>query len=337
MIQIKEWENKIFSASPFNFDALAVELFHFQYKENKVYQQYVDAINTDVTKVLRAVDIPFLPIGLFKSHEITSTAFEPEIIFESSGTTGSTNSKHYIKSLRLYKNNFSAIFELFYGDHKNMCIIGLLPSYLERNNSSLVYMVDELIRKSNNKLSGFYLNDYEKLYQTLLHNEISGQKTLLIGVTFALLDFAEAFPMKLKNTFVMETGGMKGRRKELIRAEVHDFLKKQLGVKNVHSEYGMTELLSQAYAKKDGKFKCPPWMKVFIRKNDDPLHIYENLILGKSGVSGILNIVDLANLYSCGFIAIDDIGILHTDGCFEVQGRVDTSDVRGCSLMTVSD
>ncbi|GAC1385460.1 MAG: hypothetical protein NVSMB45_14310 [Ginsengibacter sp.] len=213
VIQIKEWENKIFSASPLNFDRLAVELFHFQHKENAVYRKYAEAINTDITKVRRAIDIPFLPIRLFKSHEITSTAFEPEIVFESSGTTGGINSKHFIKSLQLYTDNFSAIFELFYGNHKNLCIIGLLPSYLERNNSSLVYMVNELIRKSDNKLSGFYLNDHEKLYQTLLHNEISGQKTLLIGVTFALLDFAAAFPMKLKHTFVMETGGIKGRRK----------------------------------------------------------------------------------------------------------------------------
>ncbi len=337
MIHIKEWENKIFNASPFNFDALAVELFHFQYEENEVYHQYIDTINTDITKIRRATDIPFLPIQFFKTHKITSTVFEPEVIFESSGTTGSINSRHYIRSLQLYRDNFSTIFELFYGNHKNICILGLLPSYLERKNASLVYMVDELIRKSPNKLSGFYLKDLEKLHQTLLHNEIIGQKTLLIGVTFALLDFAEQFPMKLKNTFVMETGGMKGRRQEMIRSEVQDILKKQLGVKNVHSEYGMTELLSQAYAKKDGKFKCPPWMKAFVRKNDDPKLVYEKPLANKLPVSGVLNIIDLANLYSCGFIATEDIGILHPDGCFEVQGRVDNSDIRGCSLMTLSE
>lgn len=223
-------------------------------------------------------------------------------------------------------------FHLFYGDPREWCIIGLLPSYLERNNSSLVAMTDELVRQSLHEKSGFYLYDFEKLASTLRALESAGQKTLLIGVTFALLDFAEQFPMHLQRTLVMETGGMKGRKEELTRNAVHEILKQNLGVEQVHSEYGMTELLSQAYSKGAGIFYCPPWMKILLRNEDDPLSMLD-APTGNAYKSGIINIVDLANLYSCSFIATDDVGKLYSDKSFEVLGRVDTSDIRGCSLL----
>jgi hypothetical protein len=269
-----------------------------------------------------------LPIHFFKTHEIKTVEFEPEFIFESSGTTQTSNSRHYIKSLSIYRKSFSYGFEKFYGDVGEWCIIGLLPSYLERNNSSLVMMVDELIKESNHPQSGFYLNEYEKLHDTLLTLEQQKQKTLLIGVTFALLDFAEKFKMQLRHTSIMETGGMKGRRKEITRTELHEILERGLGVKSVHSEYGMTELLSQAYSKAEGIFECVPWMKMLVRSEDDPFDVQ------KSG-AGIMNIIDLANIYSCSFIATDDVGKIYEDGRFEISGRVDNSDIRGCSLLVV--
>jgi hypothetical protein len=276
--------------------------------------------------------IPFLPIQFFKTHKVTTTGFNAEIIFESSGTTNSVNSKHFIKDVGLYKENFIRIFELFYGDPSEWCIIGLLPSYLEREHSSLVMMVNDLIIQSDNSQSGFYLNEYKKLYHTLLHNEFLQQPTLLIGVTFGLLDFAEQYSMSLKYTTVMETGGMKGRRKEMLRSEVQDILMNKLGVKSIHSEYGMTELLSQAYSKEKGIFKCPPWMKVLLRDEDDPVSIKSG---NKESTTGLINVIDLANIYSCAFIATDDIGKLYSNGSFEVLGRSDNSDIRGCTLMAL--
>ncbi len=273
-----------------------------------------------------------MPIQFFKSTEIKTTAFKPEIVFESSGTTQSVNSKHPVKNINLYKTSFTKGFELFYGPANEWCIIGLLPSYLERKNSSLITMTQELINQSGNSLSGFYLDDYEKLHQTLLHNEILQQPTLLIGVTFALLDFAEKYTMRLNKTVVMETGGMKGRREEITREEVHTILQKKLGLKKVHSEYGMTELLSQAYSKGNGLFKCPPWMKVLVRDETDPLSIKKTSGNAKPE-TGIINIIDLANIYSCAFIATDDAGRIHHNDNFEVLGRTDNADVRGCSLM----
>jgi hypothetical protein len=255
------------------------------------------------------------------------------MIFESSGTTGSINSKHFVKDVGLYRENFTRIFEMFYGTPSEWCIIGLLPSYLEREHSSLVMMVNDLIRQSEHSQSGFYLNEHEKLHQTLLHNEFLQQPTLLIGVTFGLLDFAEQYSMNLKYTTVMETGGMKGRRKEMLRSEVQNILMNRLGVKNVHSEYGMTELLSQAYSKEKGIFKCPPWMKVLLRDEDDPLLITNGN--SKQSVTGLINIIDMANIYSCAFIATDDIGRLYPNGNFEVLGRSDNSDIRGCTLMAL--
>lgn len=280
--------------------------------------------------------IPFLPISFFKTHEVTNTAFEPEIIFESSGTTGENTSRHLIKSVSLYRKSFTKAFNLFYGDPKDWCILGLLPGYLERGNSSLVAMVNELINKSENPYSGFYLHDHEKLYQALTHNELISQPTLLIGVTFSLIDFAEKYSIKLKNTVVMETGGMKGRREEITREEVHSFLQKKLGVSSVHSEYGMTELLSQAYSKGKGLFHCPPWMGVLVREYNDPFEITSKPKTEKPA-SGLLNIIDLANLYSSSFIATDDVGKIYKNAAFEVLGRRDISDLRGCSLLTAGE
>jgi hypothetical protein len=314
---------------------LAIELFHFQHQNNEVYRKYCDMLNVEADKVHAVERIPFLPIQFFKSHQVTTTVFEAEAVFESSGTTTSINSKHFVKDINLYKKSFTTGFEKFYGKAKNKCILGLLPSYLERKNSSLVMMVDELIQQSDNNLSGFYLYDYDKLHSTILHNEILKQPTILIGVTYSLLDFAEKYPMQLRNTIIMETGGMKGRREEMTRQQVHAALQKNLGISLVHSEYGMTELLSQAYSKGDGIFHCPAWMKVLIREEDDPFKIYLADAVKEKPITGAINVIDLANIYSCSFIATDDIGRLNNNESFEVLGRMDNSDVRGCSLMVL--
>ena len=320
--------NNIFSVTSSGFDSAAKAVFNFQYQNNFLYNKWCNLIypNTDP----KGEEIPpsFLPISFFKTHKVITTRFEEQQIFESSGTTNTINSKHFVKDISLYKTSAIKAFEMFYGDMKDWCVIGLLPSYLERQNSSLIMMVDDMIKKSCHKQSGFYLYEFDKLKEVLLELERKQQKTLLIGVTFALLDFAELDFLQLKNTIVMETGGMKGRRRELTRNEIHSFLKERLGVKSIHSEYGMTELLSQAYSKGDGRFLCPPWMKVLVRDEEDPLQI-------KPHGKGVLNIIDLANVYSCSFIATDDLGIVYEDGSFEVLGRLDNCDIRGCSLLVV--
>lgn len=280
--------------------------------------------------------IPFLPITFFKSHKITTTAFEPAVVFESSGTGSGHRSNHFVKSLDLYKKSFTRTFELFYGNEADWCIVGLLPSYFEAKNSSLVVMVDEMIRRSGHPYGGFFLNDTDKLHHTLLHNEILQQPTLLIGVTYALLDFAAKHTMKLSYTTIIETGGMKGRREEMIREEVHEILRNNLGLKTIHSEYGMTELLSQAYSRGNGLFKCAPWMKVLVRDEDDALQVSAAAQV-KQHKTGALNIIDLANVYSCSFIATEDVGRLYSNEHFEVLGRCDASDVRGCSLLLTTD
>lgn len=330
-----EFEKRIFAVTADNFNEMAVELFNYQYLYNPVYQQYCDALNTDIPLVDTIEKIPYLPISFFKTHSIKTTDFETETIFESSGTTNTVNSKHFVKDISIYRKSFINCFEKFYGQAKNKCILGLLPSYLERKNASLVLMIDELIKASANEQSGFYLYDHEKLHRTLIHNELLKIPTLLIGVTYALLDFAEQYPMQLRNTIVMETGGMKGRREEMARAEVHRLLQEQLSLSLVHSEYGMTELLSQAYSKGDGIFHAPPWMKVLLRDEDDPFEINSAKDTGKKSRSGVINIIDLANIYSCSFIATDDYGRLHSNDSFEVLGRLDNSDIRGCSLMAL--
>jgi phenylacetate-coenzyme A ligase PaaK-like adenylate-forming protein len=323
-----EWEYKVLNVTNEGFEKLALELFHFQYKENPVYRAFVNALGLKPDNIKSIEQIPFLPISFFKNKEIKSTDFIANMIFESSGTTGSTHSKHSIKNIEWYTDVFKTIFEMFYGPIQDWCIIGLLPSYLERNNSSLVFMVNSLIEKSNHPKSGFYLNEYEQLFKMLNEVETKQQKTLLIGVTFALLDFAEKYSITLNNTVLMETGGMKGRRQEMIRDNVHSILKKAFGVAVIHSEYGMTELLSQAYSYGNGIYKSPPWMKVLIRDDEDPF------LIMKSG-NGVINVIDLANIYSCCFIATDDIGKLNEDGSFEVLGRLDETDLRGCSLLTI--
>jgi hypothetical protein len=326
-------EKAIFQVNNATFETLAIQIFQFQYRHNQIYQQFCNALHIVPENIFTLEQIPFLPIQFFKTKRIRSTAFEPEIIFESSGTTGSVNSRHEVKNISIYEESFKKAFQLFYGDIKDYCIIGLLPSYLERGNSSLVYMVNELIKNSTSAQSGFYLYDYEKLCKTLLQNEVTEKPTLLMGVTYALLDFAEKHPLQLKHTIVMETGGMKGRREELTREEVHSQIKKHLGLNDIHSEYGMTELLSQAYSSGNGLFNCAPWMKVLVRSEDDPLNVLSSPYGSGSMSAGVLNIIDLANLYSCAFIATDDVGKLYENGSFEVLGRLDNSDIRGCGLM----
>lgn len=322
--------NNIFSlsADPAVFREACLQTFRFQYKENPVYQEWCRLTATDPATIKTLDAIPALPISFFKSREVVTTSFTPQTVFESSGTTQSLTSRHLVKEVAIYRQSFLKAFAQFYGEVTDWCILGLLPSYLERQHSSLVMMVDELIRLSGHPASGFYLDEHERLSATLQELEAQSQKTLLIGVTFGLLDFAAAYPQQLKHTVVMETGGMKGRRKELTRAEVHRLLMDGLGVGSVHSEYGMTELLSQAYSTGEGRFTCPPWMKVLVRDEEDPFVVLES---GR----GILQVIDLANTYSCSFIATEDVGRVYEDGSFEVWGRLDNSDIRGCSLLVV--
>lgn len=326
--------HSIFKVSDENFDSLAIDLFNFQYEQNETYRKYCDAIHCKALSVKAIEDIPYLPISFFKSKDVKTTSFDTSTIFESSGTTGINTSRHFVKDLSIYKKSFLETFELFYGEVTKYCIIGLLPSYLERSHSSLVMMTNDLIIRSGNVESGFYLYDHAKLHQTLLINEAKQQPTILIGVTYALLDFADKYPMRLKHTIVMETGGMKGRNKELTREEVHTTLRLQLGVSKVHAEYGMTELLSQAYSKDNGHFYSPPWMKVLARSEDDPFEVRTAYAIPK-GIMGAANIIDFANVYSCCFIATDDVIRLYPDGNFEVLGRLDNSDLRGCGLMII--
>jgi hypothetical protein len=323
----------VLQANAETFENIALQVFEHQYRTNSIYRQYCDAIHKNIAAVHCITDIPFLPISFFKSHQVISSigavhVQPPALVFESSGTTGETPSRHYITDAGIYEKSLLQGFEQFYGDPAQYTILALLPSYLERKNASLVYMAKTLMATSRHKDNGFYINEWKLLHDTFTRLEQAGQKVLLLGVTFALLDFADAYPMQLANTVVMETGGMKGRREELTRSEVHNILKKQLGLTNVHSEYGMTELLSQAYATSEGVFGCTNTMRVLVRDMDDPFDVKE------SG-SGCLNIIDLANLNSCSFIATEDIGRIAANGTFEVLGRMDHSALRGCSLMAV--
>jgi len=312
--------------NPVDLEPRALELFRFQYENNPLYRRYTDTLGVNAAGVARLEEIPFLPVSFFKTDAVKTTDFVPETVFTSSGTTGMVSSRHEIKDLDLYRQSFRAAFTRFYGTVTDWCVIGLLPSYLERASSSLVVMVDDLIKGSGHPQSGFYLYEHETLYRVLQQLEARGQKTLLIGVTFALLDFAESYSLSLKHTVIMETGGMKGRRRELTRPELHAFLTSRLGVDTIHAEYGMTELLSQAYSSGQGLFTCPPWMRMLVRTEDDPLEV-------RREGEGILNIIDLANRWSCGFLATDDVGRIGPGGRFEVAGRVDNSDIRGCSLL----
>jgi len=322
-------EKDIFSiATAEDFEQLALEVFQYQYRKTKVYRQFCDFLKVKPTSIRSSKDIPFLPIQFFKSHRVISEDFSAAITFTSSGTTGSISSKHYVANLEIYEMSFSKAFHKAYGDPSDYAILALLPSYLQRDGSSLIYMVNNLINKSNNIHSGFFLNDINTLIYKLNHLDRNNQKTILLGVSYALLDLIEQQKFCLKNTIIMETGGMKGKRKELLKAELHDFLKTGFGLSSIHSEYGMTELLSQAYSKGDGLFDCPPWMKILIRDTEDALSYTH-------GATGGINVIDLANLYSCSFVATQDLGKCYPNGSFEIIGRFDTSDIRGCNLMVL--
>lgn len=316
---------KIKTKSEFNAAALAV--FKFQYENNAIYKEFCSHLKRTPEKVNHINAIPFLPIEFFKSKQLIASNKNPKVLFTSSGTSGSKTSTHYVTDIEIYEQSYLKAFTQFYGDISEYCVLALLPSYLERTGSSLIYMIDDFVKKSIHTDSGFYLDELDTLKSKLVQLDSSGIKTLLIGVSFALLDFAEKYQLHLKNTVIMETGGMKGRRKELIREKLHAELKKGFGVQNIHSEYGMTELLSQAYSNGNGIFKTPPWMKVFTRDTEDPLS------LQAPGKTGGINIIDLANLNSCAFIATQDLGKVHVDSSFEVLGRYDNSDIRGCNLM----
>jgi phenylacetate-coenzyme A ligase PaaK-like adenylate-forming protein len=311
------------------FEMLALKIFEHQASNNKAYRAFIDYLNIDLESVDNIDKIPFLPIEFFKSHDIVSTGKGVEETFLSSGTTGSAQSRHLVTDLGLYEQSFTRGFERFYGRIEDYTILALLPGYLERKGSSLVYMVDHMIRKSTSLHSGFYLNNLEELKAKLIEIDEKEKKVLLIGVSYALLDLISDKKMRLKNTIVMETGGMKGRRKELVREELHALLSEGFGTDRIHSEYGMTELLSQAYSKGRGIFETPPWMKVFTRDPEDP---FSKLPKGKTG--GI-DIIDLANVNSCSFIATQDLGRKVDENYFEILGRFDHSDIRGCNLMVV--
>ncbi len=312
-----------------DFNKLALSIFRFQAINNPVYKAFLDYVKCDINKITQIEEIPFLPIQFFKTHEVLSGKSPVKEIFLSSGTTGLQQSKHFVADLSLYEQSYLKGFSHFYGNINNYTILALLPSYLNRNGSSLIYMVADLIKKSGKPNSGFYLDNFEALAELLNSLDKKGEKVLLIGVSFALLDLIEKYQFNLNHTIVMETGGMKGRRKELVRQELHQQLCKGFGITKIHSEYGMTELLSQAYSKGDGLFKTPPWMKILIRDTEDALSILPY------NETGGLNIVDLANLNSCSFIATQDLGKTYSDGSFEVLGRFDNSDIRGCNLMVV--
>lgn len=327
MINPDKFCKEIFTDISFDrFNELALMAFRFQYSNNIVYRKYCDLLNIIPSAVTEICKIPFLPVSFFKTDKVVSTKSNDYTVFTSSSTTGSIPSKHFVSNTDIYKTSFLQTFNRFYGIPDEYTIIALLPSYLERTGSSLIYMVSELINISKKEDSGFFLNDFESLNKLILKLEQQKQKYMLIGVSFSLLDFAEKFNPQVKNGIIMETGGMKGRRKEITRSELHETLKSAFGTNQIHSEYGMTELLSQAYSKENGIYVCPPWMKALVRDINDPLLIHTH-------GTGSLNVIDLANIFSCCFIETSDLGKVDKNGSFTVSGRFDYADVRGCSLM----
>lgn len=310
-----------------SFNALALELFHLHAARNPVYRGFLNGLSVTPEQVARVEDIPFLPISAFKNHRVLLESMSPASHFTSSGTTGATTSVHHVPWPSLYERSFMTSFKATYGDPSAWRIMALLPAYLEREGSSLVYMAQRLIEATEDPLSGTYLYKYDEVAALLARCELEGKKTLLLGVTFALLDLAEKFPQHLPHTVIMETGGMKGRRPEIVRDELHRILKNTFGVTAIHSEYGMTELLSQAWSTGEGRYTCPPWMRVVVRDPNDPLTLLPE------GRTGGINVIDLANIASCPFIATQDLGRVHTDGTFEVLGRFDNSALRGCNLL----
>lgn len=322
-----KWKNKIFqNHNNSSFEALALDIFRFQANYNSVYRTYLKFLDINPDDIKKSNQIPYLPIEFFKHQDVVCEPNNIDSVFTSSGT-GGAQSKHIIHDVSIYDKSFTSGFEHFYGNIEDYTVLALLPSYLERSGSSLIYMCKKLIKHSGKKESGFYLRGQQELNDLLLELERQNRKTLLIGVSFALLDFVEKHPVRLKNTIVMETGGMKGRREEMVREQLHSILCTQFNVSKIHSEYGMTELLSQAYSKGSGIFECPPWMRVTCRDANDPLSTNKK--------SGGINIIDLANVYSCSFIASQDLGKIHDNNTFEVLGRFDSSDIRGCNLMVL--
>jgi len=311
------------------FDKMALKVFRFQYENNLVYREFCDFLNTDVQKVKTIQQIPFLPIQFFKSHSVVSNSNPIQTTFTSSGKTGMVTSKHLVTDVSIYEESYRKGFSQFYGNIEDYVVLALLPSYLEREGSSLIHMVDDLIQLSNHPESGFYLHNYDELIEKIIQLDQSGQNVILIGVTYALLDLIEKQSFQLENTIIMETGGMKGKRKEMIREELHQQLCNGFGVKSIHSEYGMTELLSQAYSLGEGIFECPSWMQISIRDTEDALSYV------REGKTGGINVIDLANINSCSFIATQDLGKKYRNGSFKVLGRFDHSDIRGCNLMVV--
>ena len=311
-----------------DFEATALQIFRFQYDNNTVYQSYCQHLNIEKEAVKSLSDIPFLPISFFKTHEVTTTPFKPALTFRSSGTTGMQHSRHFIKDALLYRQSLLNSFQHYYGDPSEYTFLALLPNYLEQKNSSLIYMMETLMHRSGAKDNGYFLYNHEDLYQKLIQLRDNQQKVILWGVTFALLDFAEHYQIDFPQLIVFETGGMKGRRKEMVKEELYDILRKAFGVSDIHSEYGMCELLSQAYSKGGNLFTTPPWMRLRLRNEKDPLD-------GTDTVStGVINVIDLANIYSCSFIATEDLGRRHTHG-IEILGRLDHSQLRGCNLMVL--
>ncbi|HYX05482.1 MAG TPA: acyltransferase [Bacteroidales bacterium] len=322
-------ENFIQQHTETGFNELALQVFHFQAEANPVYRDYLQYAGKKPQEIRTVSEIPFLPVEFFKSHKVISSKEKADLMFSSSSTTGMQPSKHYVVDPGWYESSFMSGFKLFYGNPEEMCVLALLPSYLEREGSSLIYMMNHLIRESKHPFSGFYLHNTDELIEKLRELEEKKQKTLLMGVSFALLDLAEQYQLQLQHTIVMETGGMKGQRKEITRGALHGFLCKRLGVSEIHSEYGMTELLSQAYSGGHGRYRTPPWMRILIRDLYDPFSLVE-----KNRTGGV-NIIDLANVWSCAFIETKDLGLLHQDGSFEISGRFDHSDTRGCNLLVV--
>ena len=323
-------KEKIFQIkSDSDFIETALEVFYFQYQQISIYRQWVDYLHIDPKEVRELHQIPFLPIRFFKEHKIIRENQQEEIVFSSSGTTGMSRSQHYVSDLSIYEMAYRRSFEYFYGPIEDYVVLALLPSYMEREGSSLIYMAEDLIGLSQHKESGFYLNEHKEIIEMLEKLKQEHKKVLLLGVSFALLDLAENHKIDFPELVIMETGGMKGRRKEMVREELHAIYRAGFGVKDIHSEYGMTELLSQAYSKGNGVFNTPPWMKVLIRDTNDPLSL-----IGENRSGGV-NIIDLANLNSCAFIATQDVGKSFDDTSFEILGRFDNSDVRGCNLLVI--
>jgi phenylacetate-coenzyme A ligase PaaK-like adenylate-forming protein len=321
-------QNTVFQiADDDSFNDAALKIFRYQYQRNKVYRKFSDYLNLDPRKVKTLRDIPFMPIQFFKSQHVLSGDYAVAGYFESSGTTSQTRSRHYYPDLEAYEESLSRGFTRFFGDVSNYCILALLPSYLEQKNASLIYMVKTLIDQSGHPDSDFYLYNHEALHAKLLELEKAGQKTLLIGVTFALLDLIEKYRFSLRHTKIIETGGMKGRRREIVREELHQMLCKGFGVNEIYSEYGMSELFSQAWSAGDGIFECPPWMKVMIRDVNDPCTYVA------AGKTGGINVIDLANVHSAAFIATQDLGRMVSNNHFEVLGRFDEAEIRGCNLL----